>query len=260
MNPDEYSPEQRALAKLAADFMDYTMILSHMEFARRALRRRGEDHAGRAARGLAEIRRAPRRFLPKMVAYIKAHPEAGAPMANPWLAKFYTRDPSGRADELQSRGAVSHFPAGRPGERSLGGPRHRSSPPRLRTRSWPTSELAALDRYGDIARAGADDAAFKSAAKAFARSTIKARGRAGEGQCVGLEVRYHKTEYFYQALLYFFGALLVVALSWLAPRGGWGRWCSRICVVLDARRRGLFGHRHRGALHHHAASADHHPL
>jgi ABC-type transport system involved in cytochrome c biogenesis permease subunit len=69
-------------------------------------------------------------------------------------------------------------------------------------------------------------------AKAFVDSVTAAARARGEATRIGLEVGYHKTEYFYNALLYFFGALIIVALSWLAPRGFWGRWCVRISVAL----------------------------
>ncbi len=231
MNPDEFSPEQRALAKLAADFMDYTVILSHMEFA---LAPFGDEAKTMPAGLLSDWEKSGGRlgvFLPKMVAYIKAHPEAGAPMANPWLAKFYTRTRLGALMSFNPKAPLRIFPPAEPGNKVWSGPGPLIAAA-FEDEVLAGDELAAMDRYGDIARAGADDGAFKAAANAFAESSIKAAAARGEGSRVGLEVGYHKTEYFYQALLYFFSALLVVALSWLAPRGGWGRWCTRIGVVL----------------------------
>ncbi len=230
-NPEAYSPEQRALAKLATDFMDYTLILSQMEFARTPF---GDEAKTMPAELLADWQKSGGHlgvFLPKMIAYIKAHPEAGAPMANPWLGRFYTRTRVGALMSFNPKTSFRIFPPedkknevwSGPGtiiESAFGG------------EQLAVSSLAWMDRYGDIASAGADDAAFKSAAKTFVDAAIKAAADRSEGRFVALEVGYHKTEYFYQALLYFFGALILVALSWLAPRGGWGRWCSRICVLL----------------------------
>ncbi len=231
MSPDSYSPEQRALAKLAADFMDYTLILSQMEFARTPF---GDEAKTMPAELLAEWQKSNGQlgaFLPKMITYIKAHPEAGAPMANPWLGKFYTRARLGALMSFNPAAPFRIFPPedkknevwSGPGtiiESAFGGEK------------LAESDLVWLDRYGAIARAGVDDTAFKSAAKTFIDSTIKAAAQRSEGRFVPLEVKYHKTEYFYQALIYFFGALIIVALSWLAPQGGWGRWCSRIGVLL----------------------------
>jgi len=231
MNPDAYSPEQRALAKLAADFMDYTLILSHMEFA---LIPFGDEAKTMPAELLADWQGSGGRigiFLPKMIAYIRAHPEAGAPMSNPWLGKFYTRARLGALMSLNPAASLRNFAPEDKSNEVWSGPGTIIASA-FGGEKLADSDLVQLDRYGDIARAGANDQAFKSAAKAFVESSAKAAAARGDGRFVGLEVGYHKTEYFYQALLYFFGALIVVALGWLAPRGAWGRWCSRIGAAL----------------------------
>ena len=83
------TPEQRALGKLSLDFLDFEMMLSHLDFARAPL---GEDTKDVPAELLTPPAAGQSRIatlLPKMGEYFKAHPEAAAPMANPWFGSFY---------------------------------------------------------------------------------------------------------------------------------------------------------------------------
>ncbi len=46
---------------------------------------------------------------------------------------------------------------------------------------------------------------------------------------IGLEISYNKTEYFYNALHWFWGSALLLGLSLVAPRSLWGRICIWLC-------------------------------
>ena len=86
----DVSPEERALAKLTVDFLDYEMILGHFDFA-------GPLFAGTETSlpaGLAPLVKDGRvadwgTFLPELTAHLKQHPEDGAPMQNPWAGQFF---------------------------------------------------------------------------------------------------------------------------------------------------------------------------
>ncbi len=82
------TPVQRILGKLGSDFLDYEMMLGHFDFARSPF---GDEVKSVPPEIVPANAPAPRivPLLKNMTAHIKAHPEAGAPMANPWLRNFY---------------------------------------------------------------------------------------------------------------------------------------------------------------------------
>ncbi|MDG2122816.1 MAG: cytochrome c biogenesis protein CcsA [Verrucomicrobiales bacterium] len=63
------------------------------------------------------------------------------------------------------------------------------------------------------------------------RVTIRAKER-GELGKVNLEVRLNRLQPFYQALKLFIYAALAIALSWLSPSTGFGKWSKRIATIL----------------------------
>ena len=224
------TPVQRAMAKLAFDFLDYEMMLSHFDFARAPF---GKETASLPAELAAFVKDGKpdwAALLPKMGEYFKAHPEAAAPMSNPWLREYY-------------RTLVGALMSGN--EESL--PRF-FPPPVQKQEVWhspgtilksvldgtpvTSEDIANLSLYGSLASAATDPAAFKSRLKELHDSTIKLAAARHEAGHVAMELHYHRFDYFYNALLCFVFGLLLLALSWVNPATGWGRFCRKACVLL----------------------------
>ncbi|MEI6534474.1 MAG: cytochrome c biogenesis protein CcsA [Verrucomicrobiaceae bacterium] len=224
------NPEDRAMAKLGSDFGLLAMILSHMDFARAPF---GDQEKTLPADLASDWQKSEGHlgvFLPKLTAYIKAHPEAGAPMGNPWLGVlwFRTRLGAGMSDNPET--LLRIFP---PADKMIEVWRGPGSiiQSALQGEEVTADDFDNLSHYGELA-VTTDDAAFKTKLNAVHDHFTKTAHARGESGHVTLEVSYHKADYFYNALIYFIMGLLALALSWVAPVGGWGRWCVRICALL----------------------------
>ena len=225
MKSADLSPEQRALAKLASDFLDFTLVINHFEFARAPF----GDEAGSLPGPLAEEWKKSggklSAFLPGLAAHIKEHPEAGAPMSNPWFRVLYFRTRLGAAMSTGDEAELRIFP---PADRKIEawhGP-GTVIDGALQGAAISDDDAANLTHYGELALAKSGDE-FKARVRAFTESMVEAAQNRNEYRHVTLEVTYHKSEFFYYALLMFVFATLSLALSWVAPRAGWGRWCVR---------------------------------
>jgi len=224
------TPVQRALAKLAFDFLDYEMILSHFDFARAPF---GKEAASLPAELAAHVKDGKADWtalLPKMLDYFKSHPEAAAPMSNPWLREYY-------------RTLVGALMSGN--EESL--PRF-FPPPVEKIEVWhnpgtilksvldgttaTTEDLGHLTRYGKLASTVTDSTAFKATLKELHANTTKLAAARNQSGHIGLELHYHRFDYFYNALLCFTFGLLLLALSWVNPATRWGRLCRAVCILL----------------------------
>ena len=224
------TPEQRALGKLSLDFLDFEMMLSHLDFARAPL---GEDTKEVPAELLAPPAAGQSRIatlLPKMGEYFKAHPEAAAPMANPWFGSFY-RAMLGAMMSGNEEQVLRIFP---PAEGKV---EVWQSPGNvlqavLETGTADAHALGLLSKYEALYDARLDSAAFKAAAKGFNEAVLSIESARNDARHVTMEVGYHKADYFYNSLLYFVSGLLILALSWAAPLSNWGKWCVRISALL----------------------------
>lgn len=224
------TPVQRALGKLAFDFLDYEMMLSHFDFARAPFGAAVTSLPPELASLVKDGKTDWTAMLPKMGEYLKAHPEAAAPMSNPWLREYY-RTLVGALMSGNEETLPRFFP-----------------PPVEKIEVWhspgtilksvldgttPTAEdLTDLNLYGGLVTATTDATAFKGQAKKLhdrVATRAKERNQAGH---VGMELRYHEFDYFYKALLCFVFGLLLLSLSWVKPAVGWGRFCKAACVWL----------------------------
>lgn len=224
------TPVQRAMAKLAFDFLDYEMMLSHFDFVRAPFGKEAASLPPELAAFVKDGKADWTALLPKMLDYFKAHPEAAAPMANPWLREYY-------------RSLVGALMSGN--EESL--PRF-FPPPVEKIEVWhnpgtilksvldgtpaTAEDLAHLTRYGKLASTATDPAAFKATVKELHESTTKLAAARHQSGHVALELHYHRFDYFYKALLCFTFGLLLLALSWVNPATTWGRLCRAACVLL----------------------------
>ncbi len=224
------TPEQRALGKLSLDFLDYEMMMSHFDFARAPL---GEDTKNVPAELLTPPPAGQSRIaalLPKMGEYFKAHPEAAAPMANPWLRDFY-RTMLGAMMSGNEEQVLRIFPPAEGKTEVWQSPGHVLQSV-LETGSVDAHALSLLTQYEALYNARLDAPAFKAKLKAFHDSVLSTEAARHDARHVMLEVGYHKADYFYNSLLYFVSGLLVLALSWAAPTGGWGKWSVRLSALL----------------------------
>ncbi len=248
------TPVQRAMGKLAFDFLDYEMMLTHFDFARAPF---GEVASAvppeiMAAGASPEIGG----LLPKISAHIEKEWETflktNLPQGqklegeqrrqvksawlqrhaveNPWLGKFFSAMIS--ATMAGNEATIPRF----------------FPPPVQKQEVWhnpgtilkgvlegtpiTAEDTANLSRYGGLASAATDPAAFKAKLKDLHDGTIKLAAARHESGHVALELHYHRFDYFYKALLCFSFGLLLLALSWVKPGAGWGGFCRKACMLL----------------------------
>jgi ABC-type transport system involved in cytochrome c biogenesis permease subunit len=217
---------QSMIANLGVNFLDYEMIATHFDFARKPIGENAwpEDiiKAGQTAR-TSEL-------LPKAMAYLKLHPEAAAPMQNPWMMDLM-RNALGAMMSGNQELSLRIFP-----------------PPAKDIEPWhgpgwiimgavqgkePTAaDLNWLRQYEDIYLSASDPAKFKASVKSLATQVEKAAAERGEAQYVKLEASYLRADYFYYALCLFFLGLILLAITWASPAARWagllrgGVWLS----------------------------------
>ena len=217
---------QSMIANLGVNFLDYEMLLTHFDFVRKPL---GKDLSKVPAEILKGNETAPLRLsklLPTALSYIQEHPEAAAPMQNPWMMDLIRGGLGGMMSgnqELSLR--VFPPPAGvtdtwsGPGWVVLEGVQGKSATP---------EKLAWLGAYEELYLTATDPAKFKTSVINLAAKVKDAAAARGEGTHVNLEEHYLQTDYFYYALLSFFLGLIVLAINWASPES---RWAFRLRQV-----------------------------
>ena len=226
-----FSPVERAMSKLAIDFLDYEMMLNHFDFARAPF---GKQLASLPAE-LSPLVKDGRvtdwaAFIPKLGEYFKAHPEAAAPMQNPWFGEYF-RVMLGARMSGDDANQLRNIP-----------------PPKDKVEVWhgpgtilqasfqgeevSKADLDHLNAYAALYNAAPEPATFKANVKKFhddMETLAKERKESGH---IGLELSYHKKDYFYQSLLLFTFGFLLLALSWVKRGGSWEKWTKMGCVLL----------------------------
>lgn len=221
------NPSQRALAKLSLDYLDYEMMLGHFDFVRSPFGKLASSVPAEilAPAETGKVRLAT--WLPKLSEYLKAHPDAAAPMNNPWFGEFY-RSILGAVMSGNAETVLRIFPPADKKEEIWQGP----GPVLEEVIMQGTTNkdhLEMLSLYEDTYLSVADAAAFKSKVQALHDHVTKAAAARGESGQVALEVSYHKADYFYYSLIFFVCASLSLGLSWVAPQSLWGRICRILC-------------------------------
>lgn len=243
MDPKDRDAVQRMLAKLYSDFLDYEMMLGHLDFARNLF---GEDAKSVPPEILPANAPAPRivPLLKNVSAYLTAHPDQNAPMVNAWLRDIYRAlfgaKMSGNPEQIlrlfplvEDRSVENWQGPGTVIEQMVLG---RTSDPADEIAFKDPKHLATfegwLSKYEDWVLSANDPAAFKSKLHTLHDEIVSAATTRSQYSHVPMEVGYNKAEYFYWALIIFCGATLLLALSWVAPRAGWGRICIGLCSLL----------------------------
>ena len=233
IDPKKRTPVQTMIANLGANFLDYEMLLTHFDFVRNPL---GKDLKAVPADILKGNDTPPLRLskiLPVAMGYLQLHPEAAAPMQNPWMMELLRNGLGGMMSGNQEM-SLRLFPPPPGVSEAWRGP------------GWiivdgiqgktPTAEdLSWLAAYEELYMNAGDAAKFKASALALSAKVATAAAARGEGQFVRLEEHYLQAEYFYYALLSFFLGLIVLAVTWAAPLAGWARRArqfSWLCLAL----------------------------
>lgn len=220
------TPVQRTLAKLSIDFLDYEMMLSHFDFARAPFGELAKDvpaeilEAGKPVPPITEL-------MPKISAYFQAHPEAAAPMANPWLREYY-RVMLGAMMSGNEEQTLRIFPPAADADevwKSPGGVMQAS----LEGGSVTAAQLGEFAQWARLPALSEAPDAFKKELQDLYNKTLEAANARNEGSRLNMEESYHRQDYFFKSLYWFVAGLLAIALSWVAPRSSWGKWCVRIC-------------------------------
>ena len=215
------TPVQRMIAELGINFLDYEMIVTHWDMFRAPFGPNSKTVPEELTKALAGSTRIAT-LVPAVFKYVEAHPESAAPMSNPWMMDFMKGALGGMMsgnEELSLRifpspaGAVEKWHG--PGWIVMEG---------LRSRQVSPEDLKWLSAYEEIFLARDDAAKFKTVVTDFASKVKAAADARSEAGTVALEASYFRTDYFYKALLYFGGGLLLVMLTWAVPGGRWEKW------------------------------------
>jgi ABC-type transport system involved in cytochrome c biogenesis permease subunit len=207
----ERKPEQRILVIVASNFLDFEMMLGHFDFVRAPFGDQAKslppEIAGTTEGGVLRLSKA----LPKVMEYFKAHPEAAAPMANPWLMSMY-RAALGAHMSGNNDTVFRPFPPTQKEQEAWFGPGEIIQKG-IEGGEVSADELGRLASYEEIYLARNDAAAFKAKVKAFRDEVVKAAAARGEAKSVPLEISYHKRDYFFNATMFFVCAFFILFAS-----------------------------------------------
>jgi ABC-type transport system involved in cytochrome c biogenesis permease subunit len=92
-------------------------------------------------------------------------------------------------------------------------------------------EYAMLTAWGELGRSAgvASSSEFKAKAKEVADLLTKAAADRGQSGHIGMELFYHKGDFFTRALYMFILGSLVLSMGWVSPGGTWEMVCKGIC-------------------------------
>ncbi len=223
------TPVQRIIANLGTNLLDFEMISGHFDFVRQPFGTETKSvppevakiEAGKPVR-LSEV-------LPRLITYVKDHPEAAAPMQNPWMGQLLFRSALGALMSGDGEMTLRLFPPDDQTETVWDGP----GPIILNTvrgTEPKSSQLQWLARYEDLYLALPDAAKFKSAVKALADPIKAAASKRGILSRVNLENTYHQRDVFFWAPWFFAFGFVVLLLRWIFPEsilsrlGSFGAW------------------------------------
>ncbi len=228
------TPVQRALGKLAMDFLEYEMILGHFDFARPEFTEFAASLPPEIAPTVKEGIPDWAAFLPKAAEHLKANPQLFSdPTSVPWLAQVVQIMLS-----AQMSGDAESFPRFFPPPAEQKEVWHNIGTimsAALKTNTVSPEDAGHLKRFEDLfAAANSGDAAKYIAAVTATRDEVEKLAAArNESGHVAMELSYHRFDYFYKALLCFVIGSICLGLSWVSPGTGWSKVCTYLCVVLS---------------------------
>jgi ABC-type transport system involved in cytochrome c biogenesis permease subunit len=220
---------QNMIANLGVNFLDYEMLITHFDFVRKI----SEDMKSMPPEIVKAMEGKPARMtelLPVILAHVKAHPEAAAPMQNPWMMNVM-RAALGAMMSGNQELSMRLFPPPvkdiepwhGPGWIIMGA---------VQGKEPTAADLNWLKQYEELYLALPDAAKFKASVTSLANNIRTAAAERGEAKYVNLEASYLRADYFYWALILFFLGLILLAITWASPEAGWasvlrgGAWVS----------------------------------
>ena len=207
--PRKQTPEQRMIVQLAANFLDYEMIMGHFDFIREPV---GEKPEGLPAGVTLPVRLS--KSLNTFVAAVRAN--NGPPMQLPWFRAFA----QGALGAMMSGNPEQQYrifpPA--PGANNVwNGPGEMIFGAINSDKDVTTDQLVWLAQYEDVYLALPDAAKFKAASKALLTKIQAAAKARGEGQSIALERHSMRADYFFYSQWIFLVGFIAVALTWVSP-------------------------------------------
>lgn len=223
--PKSQSPEQRMLVQLAANYLDYEMMLGHFDFVRAPM--------GDKAEGLPEGVKMPVRLSASLNQLAKALRETQVPpMQIPWFRAFgragLSAMMSGNPEQV-----LRIFPPQDKENKVWNGPGEIVFSVVNSDKDATPEQLAWLALYEDVYLALPDAAKFKTAAQTLLtkiNEAAEARGL-GEAKHVALERSYMHADYFFYAQWIFLVGFVCVPFIWILP-GTWLEKLARIAAWL----------------------------
>ena len=203
------TPEQRMIVQLAANFLDYEMIMGHFDFIRQPV---GEKPEGLPAGVTPPVRLS--KSLNAFVAAVRAN--NGPPMQIPWFRAFA----QGALGAMMSGNPEQQyriFPPAPGGSNVWNGPGEMIFGAINSDKDVPADQLAWLAQYEDVYLALPDAAKFKAASKALLTKIQEAAKARGEGQSIALERHAMRADYFFYSQWIFLVGFIAVALTWVSP-------------------------------------------
>ncbi|MFZ2276723.1 MAG: cytochrome c biogenesis protein CcsA [Prosthecobacter sp.] len=203
------TPEQRMIVQLAANFLDYEMIMGHFDFIREPL---GEKPEGLPAGVTLPVRLS--KSINTLIAAIRTN--NGPPMQLPWFRAFA----QGALGAMMSGNAEQQlriFPPAPGANNVWNGPGEMIFGAINSDKDVPADQLAWLAQYEEVYLALPDAAKFKAASKALLTKIQDAAKARGEGQSIALERHSMRADYFFYSQWIFLVGFIAVALTWVSP-------------------------------------------
>lgn len=217
------TPEQRMIVQLAANFLDYEMIMGHFDFIRKPL---GEKPEGLPAGVTPPIRLS--KSINTLIAAIRTN--NGPPMQLPWFRAFA----QGALGAMMSGNAEQQlriFPPAPGANNVWNGPGEMIFGAINSDKDVPADQLAWLAQYEEVYLALPDAAKFKAASKALLTKIQDAAKARGEGQSIALERHAMRADYFFYSQWIFLVGFIAVAFTWVSPGSRFEKG-ARLCAWL----------------------------
>ncbi len=217
------TPEQRMIVQLAANFLDYEMIMGHFDFIR--------EPVGAAPKELPEGVTPPIRLSKSLNTLIAALVANKVPaMQIPWFRDFA----QGALGAMMSGNPEQQYrifpPA--PGPNNVwNGPGEMIFGAINSGKDVTADQLAWLAQYEEVYLALPDAAKFKAASKALLTKIQDAAKARGEGQSIALERHSMRADYFFYSQWIFLVGFIAVALTWVSPGSRFEKG-ARLCAWL----------------------------
>lgn len=217
------TPEQRMIVQLAANFLDYEMIMGHFDFIRKPV---GEKPEELPAGVTLPVRLS--KSINALLAAVQAN--NGPAMQIPWFRAF-AQAALGAMMSGNPEQQYRIFPPAPGANNVWNGPGDMIFGAINSGKDVPADQLAWLAQYEEVYLALPDAAKFKAASQALLTKIQDAAKARGEGQSIALERHSMRADYFFYAQWIFLVGFIAVALTWVSPGSRFEKG-ARLCAWL----------------------------